>query len=379
MGTAKSLAVECPNHESLVRDSMSGVETNLAALKNTSAARRTRLDSAIELQQFLRDQRNTLDTVQDTQTLVSSEELAEDLSSAEAMLEKHSEHKSTMDAVSVSVKDVVAQGQALIAAEHFARDRIDEGIEELVDGEKQMQQLWQDRQRVLEQCRELHTFQRDGLALENWMGSAETFLSNADVGESYAGVELLMKKYDEFVKTMPVHEGKLQGVEEHGARLVSCEGGHYASEQITERQSALRGQWRALEQLSESRRQRLVDSMQLQAFFRDATEADVWVAEKMKTATDESFRDPTNLVVKVKQHEAFEAEVSANKSRIDNVSKGGQALVDVEHYATEEVQQRMSQVEANYAELVEASKVKAQVLHEATEAQQFYRDVADVL
>ena len=39
----------------------------------------------------------------------------------------------------------------------------------------------------------------------------------------------------------------------------------------------------------------------------------------MQTASDESYRDPTNLQSKLQKHQAFEAELSANKGRVDSV------------------------------------------------------------
>jgi len=45
-----------------------------------------------------------------------------------------------------------------------------------------------------------------------------------------------------------------------------------------------------------------------------------WVSEKMQVASDESYRDPTNLKGKLQKHQAFEAEVMANRKRVDVVS-----------------------------------------------------------
>ena len=46
-----------------------------------------------------------------------------------------------------------------------------------------------------------------------------------------------------------------------------------------------------------------------------------WMKEKYKTATDESYRDLTNLLPKLKKHEAFEAELQANKRTLDAINK----------------------------------------------------------
>jgi spectrin beta len=45
-----------------------------------------------------------------------------------------------------------------------------------------------------------------------------------------------------------------------------------------------------------------------------------WVTEKMQVALDESYRDPTNLQGKIQKHQAYEAELTANRKRIDVVS-----------------------------------------------------------
>ena len=44
-------------------------------------------------------------------------------------------------------------------------------------------------------------------------------------------------------------------------------------------------------------RDRLGQSQSLQQFNREADEADSWIAEKLQMATDESYKDPTNLPV----------------------------------------------------------------------------------
>ena len=48
----------------------------------------------------------------------------------------------------------------------------------------------------------------------------------------------------------------------------------------------------------------------------------------MQSASDESYRDPTNLQSKLQKHQAFEAELSANKGRVDSVGQ-------VKHYNSE--------------------------------------------
>ena len=48
-----------------------------------------------------------------------------------------------------------------------------------------------------------------------------------------------------------------------------------------------------------------------------------WIKEKYVTATDESWRDMTNLLPKLQKHQAFEAELKTNKDRLDVINQVG--------------------------------------------------------
>uniref|UniRef100_A0A3Q2ZLY1 Uncharacterized protein n=1 Tax=Kryptolebias marmoratus TaxID=37003 RepID=A0A3Q2ZLY1_KRYMA len=52
--------------------------------------------------------------------------------------------------------------------------------------------------------------------------------------------------------------------------------------------------WMSKQEASQ-RRQDLEDS--LQQFSRDVDEIEAWISEKLQTATDESYKDPTNIQV----------------------------------------------------------------------------------
>lgn len=56
-----------------------------------------------------------------------------------------------------------------------------------------------------------------------------------------------------------------------------------------------------------------------QEFQRDSDELLLWMEEKFKVAEDESYRDPTNILRKLKRHEAAEREMQANQVRLDRL------------------------------------------------------------
>lgn len=64
----------------------------------------------------------------------------------------------------------------------------------------------------------------------------------------------------------------------------------------------------------------------------------------------------------MQKHQAFEAELSANQSRIDALQKSGQELIDGNHYASGEVSTRMDEVSSLWKKLLEATELKGEIL-----------------
>lgn len=72
-------------------------------------------------------------------------------------------------------------------------------------------------------------------------------------------------------------------------------------------QSCLRGahigslflllRWRRLKAQMIEKRSKLGESQTLQQFSRDVDEIEAWISEKLQTASDESYKDPTNIQV----------------------------------------------------------------------------------
>lgn len=46
-----------------------------------------------------------------------------------------------------------------------------------------------------------------------------------------------------------------------------------------------------------------------------------WMGDRLKSASDESYKDPTNVRSKLLKHKVFEAELEANKIKIDALKK----------------------------------------------------------
>ncbi|KAM8933888.1 spectrin alpha chain, non-erythrocytic 1 isoform 3-T3 [Pelodytes ibericus] len=350
--------------------------TNWEQIRTIAAERHTRLNDSYKLQRFLADFRDLTSWVTEMKALINADELANDVAGAEALLDRHQEHKGEIDAHEDSFKAADGAGHTLLNAGHYASDEVREKLTILADERTALLELWELRRQQYEQCMDLQLFYRDTEQVDNWMSKQEAFLLNEDLGDSLDSVEALLKKHEDFEKSLSAQEEKITALDEFATKLI--QNNHYAMEDVATRRAALLNRRNALHERAQNRRTQLADSFHLQQFLRDSDELKSWINEKMKTATDEAYKDPSNLQGKVQKHQAFEAELSANQSRIDALENSGQKLIDVNHYASDEVAARMNEVISLWKTLLEATELKGIKLREANQQQQFNRNVEDI-
>eukprot|EP00118_Oscarella_pearsei_P025242 m.307813 g.307813 ORF g.307813 m.307813 type:complete len:2422 (+) comp42859_c0_seq1:216-7481(+) len=365
-----------PNSADQIAAKQAEIVGNWEALRHKAENRKTKLDDSFKLQRFTADHRDLISWVNDMKAQLSADDLASDVSGAEALLERHQEHKGEIDAREDIFKSTTQFGQGLVQSGHYAADEVKEKLDQLSEEKAALLGLWDERRKQFDQCMDLQLFNRDVEQADAWMAKQEAFLSNEDTGDSMDSVEVLVKKHEDFEKSMAAQEEKIKALDDFANKLITSD--HYASDDIASKRDGVLARRNELDEKSAARRARLEDSRKLQQFNRDADEAKAWINEKLKTASDESYKDPTNLQGKLQKHQAFEAEVTANKSRIDSVSETGQALIDADHYSSETIQTRLSELADLWQELADQSADKGLKLKEANQQQQFNRGVEDV-
>ncbi|XP_039289075.1 spectrin alpha chain-like isoform X4 [Nilaparvata lugens] len=338
--------------------------------------RRQKLDESYYLHRFLADFRDLISWINDMKAIISADELAKDVAGAEALIERHQEHKGEIDAREDSFRSTAEAGQALLQREHYASEEVKEKLVGLASEKTSLLSIWEERRILYEQCMDLQLFYRDTEQADTWMAKQEAFLANEDLGDSLDSVEALIKKHEDFEKSLAAQEEKIKALDEFATKLI--EGQHYAADDVAQRRASLLERRSALLEKSSERRAILEDSYRLQQFERDCDETKGWINEKLKFANDDSYLDPTNLNGKVQKHQNFEQELNANKSRMEEITSTGQELIESNHYASSRIQSRMDEIVQLWENLVVATDKKGSKLQEASQQQQFNRTVEDV-
>lgn len=78
-----------------------------------------------------------------------------------------------------------------------------------------------------------------------------------------------------------------------------------SADDIQDRRQQVLDRYRRFKELSTVRRQKLEDSYRFQFFRRDADELEKWIQEKLQIASDENYKDPSNLQVRQYKRQTF--------------------------------------------------------------------------
>lgn len=149
----------------------------------TLQERKRRLDDSYFLHRFLSDFRDLVSWIHDMKAIIAADELAKDVAGAEALLERHQEHrvcpslislafyqivlpinlfrsKGEIDAREDSFRATADAGQVLLEKEHWAAPEVNEKLITLSSEKQNLLTLWEERRILYEQCMDLQLFYR---------------------------------------------------------------------------------------------------------------------------------------------------------------------------------------------------------------------------
>lgn len=134
----------------------------------------------------------------------------------------------------------------------------------------------------------------------------------------------------------------------------------------------------AVKDLSQHRTNVLEASKNYQEFCAEVHDLRMWLNQKLKTASDESYRDLSNLERKLQKHEAFERELRANEGQLRTVNKLGQALIAQDSYRKDDVARTLKELNDEWQQLVGISLEKGRRLRQALAQHDYNASIDDM-
>ncbi|XP_039706377.1 spectrin alpha chain, erythrocytic 1 [Pteropus medius] len=338
--------------------------------------RKENLSEAKKFYLFLSKARDLQNWISGLSGMVSSQELAEDLTGTEILMERHQEHRADMEAEAPTFQALEDFGAELIGSGHYGRPEIEEKLHAVRLERNNLDKAWERRKKMLDQCLELQLFKGNSDQAESWMMARENFLRSDDKG-SLDSLEALRKKRDDLDKAVTAQEKKITELEHFAEQLIADD--HYAKEDIAARLQWILDRWKALKAQLIAEQTKLGDYADLKQFYRDFEDLEEWINEMLPTACDESYKDPTNIQRKYLKHQAFENEVYSRADQMEGVISLGNSLIERRACDGNEetMKGQLEELEKHWDYLLERTIDKGQKLNEASRQQRFNTGIRD--
>lgn len=377
--TAAKLMQNHPESTDVIVEKQQEIHDEWKQLNLKATTRKEKLLDSYDLQRFLSDYRDLMSWITSMKGLIKSDELATDVTGAEALLERHQEHRTEIDARAATFQAFELFGKQLLQANHYASDEVKDSLESMNDAREDLEKAWISRRMQLDQNLELQLFYRDCEQAENWMTSREAYVAADEAdGEGGENVEALIKKHEDFDKAISNQEEKIECLSTYADQLLVSN--HYAADDIVDKKKEVLARWEELKEALIKKRSKLGESETLQQFSRDADEIENWMLEKMQLAEEENYKDPANIQSKHQKHQAFEAELRANAGRVQSVLATGQNLIERRKCAGSEdaVENRLRSISEQWEILTQKTSEKSMKLKEANRQRTFIAALKDL-
>ncbi|XP_065183632.1 spectrin beta chain, non-erythrocytic 1-like [Sycon ciliatum] len=366
-----------PDAEEVISEKQKALQDMWKDLTDALEQRRSKIGDSSNAQEFLQELIVFQDWIDAARLRAASQEVANNVTDAEALQKQHKDLNAEIESYQPTFEKLKQHGKVIITdANDPAQKEAHERLSKLDDVWGDLQKAWDARQKLLEQNHKHQTFRHNLERAEVLLKEEEAFLADQELGTTLNEAEAKVKRFDEVNSRLPSHDERVDALVADAAARKAED--HYAADEMTGLAKSLADRRDTNRRRFTQRRQALNDSLALHQFHREVDEVGDWIAEKVQIAQDENFRQPENLPSKVTRHEAFEAELSANKDRLDNVHKTGNAVSASQPAAKDDVAARLSGIDDKWQALSNETANKGRRLKEAVQGQLFRRGVDDL-
>merc|ERR1719410_2301265 len=235
----------------------------------------------------------------------------------------------------------------------------------------------QSRKLELMKKKETFQFKRDVEDENLWTDEKLALASSQEVGNSLQAVNLLLKKHKMMQQEVSNHEHRVNSVMESGEKLIAE--GHPEADKFQRDLDNMTEKWARLQDLLDSRRQRLLINEKVQQFMYDANEAESWMSEQeLYMMVEDRGKDEFSAQNLMKKHEILEATVDDYAETVRQLGETARQLIAEEHPDSEAIGVRIGQVDKLYAGLKDLAAERRAKLDDALKLFMLNREVDDL-
>ncbi|XP_011640411.1 kalirin isoform X1 [Pogonomyrmex barbatus] len=360
------------------------LEAHVSSFAARVEQRRRRLDLAVV---FYTHEKELTGWVDELRQELQQDEVAENLETAERLLEQCAQHRSSCLEACAST---IAQGEALLQELREATDApdttgsisaVESALDRLATLRQELEDLWATKKLRLELCLRLRVFERDALEAS---GQLEMWAQELQGPPREGSPEQLLRVHNDGVAHMQntafqiLHRGQeLAQVLEEAGVCIMADGQHSAAARVQVLLEFLNERELDAEDLAEMRRVRLEQASQLLQLQTDASHVIKWIrnGESILLASlriPDDFEDADQLG---KEHYHFQLAITNTHASAVQVKHKADALISGNHYDPKSIREVAEDVTKRWQQLVTCAEERHKLI---TASFNFYKTVDSV-
>ena len=167
-----------------------------------------------------------------------------------------------------------------------------------------------ERKKQFEAAHEVQRFHRDADETKEWIQEKDQALSVDDLGKDLRSVQALQRKHEGLERDLAALDDGIKRLDEAGVNMIE---NHPESRTvIIEKQQEIHEEWKQLQSRALTRKEKLLDSYDLQRFLSDYRDLMMWInSMKELIASDELATDVTGAEALLERHQEHRTEIDA--------------------------------------------------------------------
>ncbi|KAA0717233.1 Spectrin beta chain, non-erythrocytic 1 [Triplophysa tibetana] len=301
------------------------VDKLYAGLKDLAEERRGKLQERLRLTQLKREVDDLEQWIAEREVVAGSHELGQDY-----------EH--------VTADELIESGHPENASVAEWKDGLNEAWADLLE-------LIDTRTQMMAASYELHRFHQDGREALGLIREKKETLAGAELGRDLNTVQHLLRQHTAYEHDVHALSGQVTQVQDDAARLQKAYAGEKADD-IQRHERAVTEDWVDLQSATQARRLLLLDTVEKFRFINTVRDLMLWMEGiNLQIQSHDSPRDVSSAGLVIANHQDIKSEIETRADSFTACSEMGRTLFNNNHYASDEIQEKLDQLQAKRNEI----------------------------
>ncbi|KAL3276987.1 hypothetical protein HHI36_012347 [Cryptolaemus montrouzieri] len=352
--------------------------TRFHQLKAPLQAKKDLAESCLMLQQFTSEIDEELQWLNDREPLAASMDLGTSLTAVQSLQKKHQVLEVELNSREHIVKGLVERAANMSRSGHEFADAINGKVDELKKKFAQVRDLASIRRLRLQDALEAQTFYEESSEAEAWIHDRYPVLATSEVGRDEITTQMLQRKLDIIAAEVKAYQDAIDKLSHKANDLVERE--HYDAENIKKKEIQITHEFKKLRQLVAQREVSLSEALQYFGFLQECTELQEWIKDQMTKADSEEYGvDVEHVELLIQAFDTFHTSIMNSEARLQSCLISGNALIEAKCSYSSKIQEKMTEVQTQWEDLLELVNVRKEALAGAKQVHMFDRTAEEII